>query len=331
MILCQSHHNGAVWRSAHRGSVDIGDLALESGQVLPHAQMAWQASSAPGLDRPVVLLLHGYSNSHVFWQPDPPADLTSGWGNQLVGPGAAVDSERHLIIALNHLGSCYGSTGPNTIDPATGNAYGERFPRITITDQARAATAALRALHFDHLSAIVGYSYGGYIALDLALAGMMPHEKVAILASGPKGNGSDRDLEALWRLAAEASPETLEQRRLDTLKTYGLSPDDPAVRAAASEWARRHDVISLLRLREAAISFDRRRDLPSLRAPLFWLHVGDDALFPPPPDNTMDTMAPAGLRRYDLPSGGHLAPIMNPESFQEPLAAFLDNAEPQAG
>ena len=306
----------------HEGATEIGDLSLDSGGCLPRVRMAWQSVGPIDVSRPVVLLLHGYTNSHRFWQTAPTPDLNSGWGNELVGPGAAIDSNRFLVIAINHLGSCYGSTGPGTEHPMGDGRYGLRFPIVTIRDQARAAVLALRELGIDRLAAVVGYSYGGYMAFELALDDMISLAGVVVLASGPKGNGSEQERADLQSLADRPSKTRLLERRLATLAAYGLMGGGEVGRAAAI-WSRRHDPVSLLRLREAAMHFDRRGHLRDLRQPLFWLHVTDDKLFPPPDDDLLQAIPPQLLTHRVLPGGGHLAPVQNPQAYAEDLRAFL--------
>lgn len=305
------------------GTVEIGELALDGGGRLPRVQMAWQSTGQVDGSRPVILLLHGYTNSHQFWQSAPMPDLNSGWGNGLVGPHSAIDSDRFVVVAINHLGSCYGSTGSRSEYPGGDGPYGLRFPKITVRDQARAAVLALRGLGIDRLAAVVGYSYGGYVAFELALDDMVSLARVAVLASGPKGNGSQQELADLQLLANSQSQRGLLERRLATLAAYGLDREDEEVRRAAAIWSGHHDPVSLLRLREAAMHFDRRGDLRDLRRPIFWLHVTDDRLFPPPDDDLLQSIPPELLTHRVLSGGGHLAPVRNPQVYAEELRAFL--------
>jgi homoserine O-acetyltransferase len=86
----------------------------------------------------------------------------------MVGPGLPVDPERHFIICSNVVGGCMGSTGPSSINPATGEPWGLAFPMITIADMVRAQAMLVRALGVDKLFAVVGGSMGGMQVLQWA-------------------------------------------------------------------------------------------------------------------------------------------------------------------
>ena len=96
-------------------------------------------------------------------------DDTAGWWEYMVGPGKAIDTDRFFVVCVNSLGSCFGSTGPSTCDPATGNPYGGSFPELSIEDIAKAGHHAMRELGVDHVHTVVGPSMGGMSALAYAL------------------------------------------------------------------------------------------------------------------------------------------------------------------
>lgn len=90
------------------------------------------------------------------------------WWPQLFGPGMPFDLSRHAVIGVNVLGSCYGSTGPKSVNPATGRPYGGDFPVVTIHDMVHAQARLLEHLGIDRLHAVVGGSIGGMQALAWA-------------------------------------------------------------------------------------------------------------------------------------------------------------------
>ncbi|MGQ9753245.1 MAG: homoserine O-acetyltransferase MetX [Thermaceae bacterium] len=123
-----------------------------------------------------------------------------GWWDGLVGPGRVLDPALHYVISANHLGSCYGSTGPTSIDPGTGRPYGRDFPPLTIRDMARAQARLL-----DHLgvekATVIGGSLGGMVALEFAL--MYPERvKALVVFAVPPVHGPWA--RAFNRLAREA-------------------------------------------------------------------------------------------------------------------------------
>lgn len=96
-----------------------------------------------------------------------------GWWDTFIGPDRAFDTNRYFVICANYLGGCYGSTGPGSINPATGKPYGGAFPTITIGDVVRSQLRLLDHLGIETLLAVVGGSLGGVMALDLAMR--VPH------------------------------------------------------------------------------------------------------------------------------------------------------------
>jgi homoserine O-acetyltransferase len=91
-----------------------------------------------------------------------------GWWETMVGPGRPIDTDRYFVICPNILGGCMGSTGPASINPATGEAYGLDFPVITVADMVDAQVRLIDHLGIDALFAVVGGSMGGMQVLDWA-------------------------------------------------------------------------------------------------------------------------------------------------------------------
>jgi homoserine O-acetyltransferase len=89
------------------------------------------------------------------------ADAAPGWWERQIGPGKALDTDRLFVICVNSLGSCFGSTGPASTDPASGQPYGTAFPLLHVADIARAGQAAVELLGIERLLAVVGPSLGG--------------------------------------------------------------------------------------------------------------------------------------------------------------------------
>lgn len=89
------------------------------------------------------------------------ADTTAGWWEKQIGPGKALDTDELFVLCVNSLGSCFGSTGPASTDPVTGEPYATRFPVLHVADIARAGQAAVEQLGIQKLLAVVGPSLGG--------------------------------------------------------------------------------------------------------------------------------------------------------------------------
>src|SRR5690606_39173593 len=94
-------------------------------------------------------------------------DPTPGWWEAMLGHGKAIDTNRWFVVCVNSLGSCKGSTGPASVDPATGEPYRLTFPELSVEDIADAAAHVVRALGIERLACVIGNSMGGMTALAL--------------------------------------------------------------------------------------------------------------------------------------------------------------------
>jgi homoserine O-acetyltransferase len=95
-------------------------------------------------------------------------DPSEGWWEEMVGPGRPVDTSRFFVICINSLGSCFGSSGPASIDPLTGRPYRLSFPELAVEDIARSGYEAARSLGIETLHAVIGPSLGGMVVLAFA-------------------------------------------------------------------------------------------------------------------------------------------------------------------
>ena len=130
---------------------------LESGARLAPVDVAYATYGDPAA--PAVFVCHALTGD---------ANAT-GWWDTLVGPGLPVDTERFFVICPNLLGGCKGTTGPASIDPATGEPYGLRFPLFSVRDLVTVHRALLAHLGVERLHAAIGGSLGGMQALQWAL------------------------------------------------------------------------------------------------------------------------------------------------------------------
>ena len=146
-------------------------LPLEGGRSLGPITVAYETYGALSERRDnAVLVLHALSgDAHVAGR-HAPTDKRLGWWDMLVGPGKALDTERYYVICANVLGGCNGTTGPASVDPATGERFGTRFPIVTIADMVNVQMLLLDKLGIPKLLAAIGGSMGGMQALQLATA-----------------------------------------------------------------------------------------------------------------------------------------------------------------
>ena len=141
-------------------TVALGPFPLESAAILPDLVVAYRHDGPGPADAPQVLVVHALTGS---------ADAAGDWWEPLIGPGRAFDTDRFGVLCANLLGGRYGTTGPTSVDPGTGEPYGSSFPPVTARDQARAQWALLDALGIAELELVTGGSLGGMVALEVAL------------------------------------------------------------------------------------------------------------------------------------------------------------------
>jgi homoserine O-acetyltransferase len=144
-----------------------GPTRLERGDTLAHVRMAYETYGTLNLAGDnAVLICHALSgDSHVARHD---AEDDPGWWDLTVGPGEAIDTNKYFVICPNILGGCRGTTGPKSIDPATGRPYGAAFPVITVGDIVEVQRRLVDELGIRRLKAVVGASLGGFMALTWA-------------------------------------------------------------------------------------------------------------------------------------------------------------------
>jgi homoserine O-acetyltransferase len=287
-------------------SFSTSDFRLRSGTVMPEVTISYRTLGrlSPNRDN-VVLITQG--NTSGPQMIDPGGSTGEGSWNALVGPGKAVDTDRYFAICPNMLGSSYGSTNAESVDPRTNNRYGPRFPDITVGDIVGSQRLLLDSLGIEKLVAIVGPSYGGFQAFQWAVdypdamrgiaavvtSPVVPRERsegnvarlLATLSKDPNWNGGDYyDVGGVL--------ESMIQIRVGTLKTYGIEErlratmSDPvkieaAIRDEATRWAREFDANSLLILAKALRGFDVTAQLGRIKAKVLYVLSRTDRLFPP--------------------------------------------------
>jgi homoserine O-acetyltransferase len=150
-----------------------GPLTLTSGKTLEKVEVAYETyGRLDATGGNAVLICHALSgDSHVagIRPGEDPTDARPGWWDIMVGPGKAVDTERFFVVCSNVLGGCMGTTGPTSINGATGEPYGPDFPLVTVEDMVDVQARLLDALGVGRLAAVVGGSMGGMQALSWAV------------------------------------------------------------------------------------------------------------------------------------------------------------------
>ena len=153
-------------------------LRLRVGGKLPRFKLAYEIYGRMNADRSnVILLFHAMTGSqHAAGTNKRVAgldhhwteELHEGWWDAFVGPGKALDTRKFCVVCANYLGGCYGSTGPSSINPATGKPWGPTFPVLRMIDIVESQLRLLDSLGVKKLHAVTGASLGGYLSLLLA-------------------------------------------------------------------------------------------------------------------------------------------------------------------
>ena len=147
---------------------DAAPLKLDCGKTLSPFEIAYQTYGALNADKSnAILICHALTgDQHVA--NTHPVTGKPGWWSTMVGPGKPIDTDRYFVICSNILGGCLGSTGPASINPATGVAYSLDFPIVTIGDMVEAQVRLIDHFGIDQLFAVVGGSMGGMQVLEWA-------------------------------------------------------------------------------------------------------------------------------------------------------------------
>lgn len=167
---------------------------MTGGGVLPEFRLAYETYGRLNADRSnAVLVFHAMTGSQhaAGFNPSVPEagnrwteDCHQGWWDDFIGPGRAIDTDRYFVVCANHLGGCYGSTGPSSVDPSRGRPYGSRFPALSTTDILASQLLLLESLGISCLHAAIGGSIGGLLALELAVRHPNKVRGVVPIASG---------------------------------------------------------------------------------------------------------------------------------------------------
>jgi homoserine O-acetyltransferase len=144
-------------------------LALASGASIADYSLTYETYGTLNAERSnAVLVCHALNASHHVAGVYADQPKSEGWWDNMVGPGKALDTNRFFVVGVNNLGSCFGSTGPMSVNPATGKPYGAAFPVVTVEDWVDAQARLADALGIERFAAVMGGSLGGMQALAWA-------------------------------------------------------------------------------------------------------------------------------------------------------------------
>jgi homoserine O-acetyltransferase/O-succinyltransferase len=330
-------------------------VTLESGKVLMDVHVAyctWGTLNKKGNN--AILICHaltGWANAEQWWTP-------------LFGPEKSFDPQKDFIICSNVLGSCYGTTGPTSINPETGEVYGPDFPLITIRDMVQIQGLLLEALGVEHLKLVIGGSLGGMQVLEW---GVLYPEKVDAIASfaiSGRHSGwcigiSEAQRQAIYAdpnwcngyYTAEKEPKAgLAAARMMAMLTYRsrdsfevrfgrerqLGTGDFAIesylRYHGDKLVKRFDANSYIRLTQAMDSHDLGRDrenyeevLRGIKLPTLIVGISSDVLYPPVEQQELADLIPNAEIRWLKSPHGHDAFLIDMEILNEMILEFGAN------
>ena len=192
---------------AETQSARFDSLSLDCGVTLAPIELAYQTYGTLDAQRSnAILITHAFSgDAHAAGIS--PEDGKPGWWDSMIGPGKGFDTDRFFVICSNVLGGCRGTTGPGSINPATGKPFGISFPGITIGDMVRLQARLMDHLGIERLLAVAGGSMGGMQVIEWAVS--YPHRVVAALpiASTARHSAMQIAFNEVGRQAVMADPD----------------------------------------------------------------------------------------------------------------------------
>ena len=183
-------------------------LALRSGATLPSYELAYETYGTLNAARSnAVLVCHALNASHHvagFYEEE---KNNIGWWDNLVGPGKPLDTNRFFVVGSNYLGSCFGSTGPASINPATGKPWGADFPVVTVEDWVEAQARLADRLGIERFAAVMGGSLGAMQALQWTLSHPDRVRHALVIAAAPRLSAQNIAFNEVARQAIMTDPD----------------------------------------------------------------------------------------------------------------------------
>ena len=182
-------------------------LTLACGTVLPSHELMVESYGCLNTDKSnAILICHALSGHHHaagFYE----GDDKPGWWDDYIGPGKPMDSNRFFIVSLNNIGSCFGSTGPTSTNPATGEAWGAQFPPLRARDWVESQKLLMEKLGIDRWAAVIGGSLGGMQAMRWSLEHPDKVANSIVIASSMRLSAQNIAFNEIARRAIKSDPQ----------------------------------------------------------------------------------------------------------------------------
>ncbi|MEQ1534286.1 MAG: homoserine O-acetyltransferase [Burkholderiaceae bacterium] len=199
---------------AHQQSMHFAEpLLLQSGKSIHAYDLVYETYGTLNADKSnAVLVCHALNASHhvagVYANPDAKVqEKSTGWWDNMIGPGKPVDTNHFFVIGVNNLGSCFGSTGPMHVNPDTQHVYGADFPVVTVEDWVNAQALLMDKLGITTLAALMGGSLGGMQALSWSLQYPDRVRHAIVVASAPNLTAENIAFNEVARRAIVTDPD----------------------------------------------------------------------------------------------------------------------------
>ena len=196
-------------------------MRLRSAATLPAFELMYETYGTLNAARSnAILICHALNASHhvAGTYADQPDNV--GWWDNMVGPGKPVDTDHFFVIGVNNLGSCFGSSGPASINPATNRPWGADFPLVTVEDWVDAQVRLADRLGIERFAAVMGGSLGGMQALDWAIRYPQRVNRALVIAAAPNLSAQNIAFNEVARAAILTDPDFHEGHFYD----FGVKP-----------------------------------------------------------------------------------------------------------
>jgi homoserine O-acetyltransferase len=183
-------------------------LALACGRSLASYELVYETYGTLNASASnAVLICHALSGHHHAAGYHAATDRKPGWWDSCIGPGKPIDTNKFFVVSLNNLGGCNGSTGPSSVNPATGKPYGADFPVLTVEDWVHSQVRLGERLGIQQWAAVVGGSLGGMQALQWTISYPERVRHCVDIASAPKLSAQNIAFNEVARQAILTDPE----------------------------------------------------------------------------------------------------------------------------
>lgn len=190
-------------------------LELVSGSTLPEYELIYETYGELNADKSnAILVCHALSGDHHvagFHE----GDKRPGWWDHYIGPNKPIDTNKFFVVASNNLGGCRGSTGPTSINPATGKVYGPDFPIVTCRDWIQSQNELRKHLGIDVWAAVMGGSLGGMQVMQWAIDYPDKLRNALVIAAAPRLSAQNIAFNEVARQAIMTDPEFHEGRFIE--------------------------------------------------------------------------------------------------------------------